>query len=187
MKLTPIIAALRARCPSLSQRVQGAAVIPPLSDLAPATLPVAYVIPAADQPAQQQSQTDYWQTLGEGFSVIVVTSCTAESLASGAALDTIDALRSELWLALLGFNPETENGEVLVYSAGQLLEADSARIAYQFTFSRQRTLSADDSRIAAEMAQLDDLNTIAIDINTLSPGNGPDNLTEHHSQITFSE
>ncbi len=187
MKLAPIIAALRARCPSFSQRVQGATAIPPLSDLTPAALPVAYVIPAADQPAQQQSQTDYWQTLSEGFSVMVVTSCTAESLASGVALDVIDALRSELWLALLGFNPEPENGEVLVYSAGQLLEADSARIAYQFTFSRQRTLSADDSRIAAEMAQLDDLNTIAIDINYLSPGNGPDNLTEHHSQITFSE
>ncbi|MEA7543813.1 hypothetical protein ONO12_26325, partial [Salmonella enterica subsp. enterica serovar Montevideo] len=34
-------------------------------------LPAAYVVPGDDSPGENKSQTDYWQELKEGFSVVV--------------------------------------------------------------------------------------------------------------------
>ena len=74
MKLTPIIAALRTRCSFFENRVAGAAQFKNLPDAGKMKLPAAYVIPGDDSPGEQKSQTDYWQTLKEGFAVIVFVS-----------------------------------------------------------------------------------------------------------------
>ncbi|MEO1739828.1 phage sal3 [Salmonella enterica subsp. enterica serovar Typhimurium] len=74
MKLTPIIAALRSRCPRFENRVGGAAQFKAIPEAGKLRLPAAYVVPAEDVTGEQKSQTDYWQDLTEGFSVIVVLS-----------------------------------------------------------------------------------------------------------------
>lgn len=67
MKLTPIIAALRSRCPRFENRVGGAAQFKAIPEAGKLRLPAAYVVPAEDVTGEQKSQTDYWQDLTEGF------------------------------------------------------------------------------------------------------------------------
>lgn len=74
MKLTPVIAALRARCPYFENRVAGAAQFKNLPEVGKLRLPAAYVVPGDDSPGENKSQTDYWQELKEGFSVVVILS-----------------------------------------------------------------------------------------------------------------
>ncbi len=74
MKLTPVIAALRARCPYFENRVAGAAQFKNLPEVGKLKLPAAYVVPGDDSPGENKSQTDYWQELKEGFSVVVILS-----------------------------------------------------------------------------------------------------------------
>lgn len=150
-------------------------------------LPAAYVIPAEDNPGDQRSQTDYWQDVTEGFSVAVVLDNTGDRRGQKAGFDAVDDVRSSLWKALLGFNPEPENGDIITYAGGQLLDMDRGRLYYQFDFTRQRTVSDDDGRIPEEMDQLDDFSVLAVDVDFISPGSGPDGNIEHHSEINLSE
>lgn len=83
MKLTPIIAALRARCPLFENRVGGAAQFKAIPEAGKLRLPAAYVVPSEDVTGEQKSQTDYWQDLTEGFSVIVVLSNERDEKGSG--------------------------------------------------------------------------------------------------------
>lgn len=59
MKLTPVIAALRARCPYFENRVAGAAQFKNLPEVGKLRLPAAYVVPGDDSPGENKSQTDY--------------------------------------------------------------------------------------------------------------------------------
>lgn len=48
MKLTPVIAALRARCPYFENRVAGAAQFKNLPEVGKLRLPAAYVVPGEE-------------------------------------------------------------------------------------------------------------------------------------------
>lgn len=102
MKLTPIIAALRARCPLFENRVGGAAQFKAIPDVGKLLLPAAYVVPADDTPGEQKTQTDYWQDLTEGFSVIVVLSNDRDERGQWASFDAVHDVRADIWKALLG-------------------------------------------------------------------------------------
>ena len=53
MKLAPIIATLRARCPEFQSRVAGAAQFKDLPEVGKMKLPAAYVVPGDDSPGEQ--------------------------------------------------------------------------------------------------------------------------------------
>lgn len=95
MKLTTIIAALRERCPRFEDRVGGAAQFKAIPDAGKLRLPAAYVVPSDDAPGEQKSQTDYWQDLTEGFSVIVVLSNERDEKGQWAAYDAVHDVRRE--------------------------------------------------------------------------------------------
>ncbi len=80
MKLTPVIAALRARCPYFENRVAGAAQFKNLPEVGKLRLPAAYVVPGDDSPGENKSQTDYWQELKEGFWGDTVVECVLNKL-----------------------------------------------------------------------------------------------------------
>ena len=105
MKLTPVIAALRARCPVFENRVAGAAQFKDLPEVGKMKLPSAYVVPGDDSPGEQKSQTDYWQTLREGFSVIVFVSNGRDERGQFASFDVVHEIRQMLFKALLGGKP----------------------------------------------------------------------------------
>lgn len=103
MKLTPVIAALRARCPYFENRVAGAAQFKNLPEVGKLRLPAAYVVPGDDSPGENKSQTDYWQELKEGFSVVVILSNGRDERGQFASYDVVDDVRQMLFKALLGW------------------------------------------------------------------------------------
>ncbi|QLR42783.1 hypothetical protein HV346_08905 [Enterobacter sp. RHBSTW-00994] len=186
MKLTPVIAALRARCPVFENRVAGAAQFKDLPEVGKMKLPAAYVVPGDDSPGEQKSQTDYWQTLTEGFSVIVFVSNGRDERGQFASYDVVHDVRQMLFKALLGWNPE-ERGNPITYSGGSLLDVNRHELSYQFDFVVENELGEDDTRQQGELNDLDDFKTLSIDVDFINPGNGPDDVIEHHTEITLPD
>ncbi|WP_038926706.1 phage tail terminator protein [Dickeya ananatis] len=184
MKLSPIVATLRQKCPKFAGRVAGAAQLKALPDVAKMHLPAAYVVPSNDDAGENKSQTDYWQDVKEGFAVVVVLNNTADERGQAAVYDAVHDIRTELWTALLGLNPEPENGDVIQYVSGQVVAMDAARLYYQFDFVRNREISEEDTRQNADLGELPDLTSVSLDVDFINPGNGPDGVIEHHTEFT---
>ena len=184
MKLTPVIAALRARCPVFENRVAGAAQFKDLPEVGKMKLPSAYVVPGDDSPGEQKSQTDYWQTLREGFSVIVFVSNGRDERGQFASFDVVHEIHQMLFKALLGWNPE-EDGNPIVYDGGTLLDVNRHELSYQFDFVVETEINEEDTRQYDELGDLDELKTLYIDVDFIDPGNGPDGNIEHHMEFTL--
>ncbi len=149
-----------------------------------AETPAAYVVPGDDSPGENKSQTDYWQELKEGFSVVVILSNGRDELGQFASYDVVDDVRQMLFKALLGWNPEA-CGNPITYDGGTLLDLNRHELIYQFDFSVISELTEDDTRQQDDLNSLDELQTLAIDVDYLEPGNGPDGDIEHHTEITL--
>ncbi|EFC4607182.1 DUF2313 domain-containing protein [Escherichia coli] len=177
MKLTPVIAALRARCPYFENRVAGAAQFKNLPEVGKLRLPAAYVVPGDDSPGENKSQTDYWQELKEGFSVVVILSNGRDERGQFASYDVVDDVRQMLFKALLGWNPEA-CGNPITYDGGTLLDLNRHELIYQFDFSVISELTEDDTRQQDDLNSLDELRTLAIDVDYLDPGTDAVNAPE---------
>lgn len=184
MKLSIIIGALRGRCPFFSGNVAGSAEFKNIPETGKMRLPAAYVIPADDNPAPQKSQTDYWQRVTEGFSVVVVLDNTRDQRGQAASYDAIDEVKKMLWKALLGMRPD-ENSDIVVYAGGQLIDMDRGRLYYQFDFTCDMEIGEDLTRQQEELSKLDEFKTLSIDVDFIDPGKGPDDVIEHHTEITL--
>ncbi len=68
---------------------------------------------------------------------------------------------------------------------GTLLDLNRHELIYQFDFSVISELTEDDTRQQDDLNSLDELRTLAIDVDYLDPGNGPDGDIEHHTEITL--
>lgn len=186
MKLTPIIAALRSRCPRFENRVGGAAQFKAIPEAGKLRLPAAYVVPAEDVTGEQKSQTDYWQDLTEGFSVIVVLSNERDEKGQWASYDAVHDVRQEIWKALLGWEPDPQAHEIQ-YTGGMLLDLNRHELYYQFDFTVKYEITETDTRQQDDLDGLPDLKTLSIDVDFIEPGTGPDGDIEHHTEITFQE
>lgn len=186
MKLTPIVATLRARCARFENRVSGAAQFKAIPESGKMKLPAAYVVPSEDVTGEQQSQTDYWQEVTEGFSVIVVLSNERDEKGQWASYDAVHDVRAEIWKALLGWEPDPEAYEIR-YAGGTLLDLNRYELYYQFDFTARFDISEVDTRQQDDLDALDDLKTLSIDVDFIEPGNGPDGNIEHHTEIHFQE
>lgn len=186
MKLSLVIAALRARCPTFGGNVAGAAEFRAIPETGKMRLPAAYVVPTEDVTAEQKSATDYWQNVTEGFAVVVVLDNTRDERGQAAGYDAVHDIRAEIWKALLGWEPDEDAGPVS-YSGGQLLDMDRGRLYYQFEFMLTREITEDDTRQQEDLRTLDEFRTAGIDIDYIDPGDGPDGHPEHHTEIHFSE
>lgn len=184
MKLTPVIATLRAHCLYFENRVSGAAQFKNLPETGKLKLPAAYVVPGDDRPGENKSQTDYWQTLKEGFSVIVMVSNGRDEQGQFAAFDMVHDVRQMLFKALLGWSPDA-GGAPITYDGGMLLDLNRHELIYQFDFSVDNELTEDDTRQKAELDALDEFKTLSIDVDFIDPGTGPDGIIEHHTGITL--
>ncbi|EMQ3496391.1 hypothetical protein WE673_001427 [Escherichia coli O16:H32] len=81
-------------------------------------------------------------------------------------------------------NPEA-CGNPITYDGGTLLDLNRHELIYQFDFSVISELTEDDTRQQDDLNSLDELQTLAIDVDYLEPGNGPDGDIEHHTVITL--
>lgn len=184
MKLSLIIGALRGRCPFFENNIAGAAEFKTLSETGKMKLPAAYVIPAEDIVTPQKTQTDYWQTVTEGFSVIVVLDNTRDLRGQAASYDAVDGVKKMLWKALLGMRPDSDS-DIIVYAGGQLLDMDRGRLYYQFDFTCDMEINQEMTRQQEELDALDEFRFVHMDVDFIEPGNGPDGNIELHTEINL--
>ncbi|OCG12817.1 hypothetical protein A9G24_08445 [Gilliamella sp. App6-5] len=153
MKLSHIVHTLRHFSPSFEGRVGGAAEFSAIKDTAFLKLPAAYVVPLDDSAQDNQSQTDYWQNVTEGFGVIVVLKPLDER-GQHEAYDIVENIKTELWRALLGYEPSPAHHPIQ-YDGGDLLDLDRGRIFYQFNFSAVREVGFEDTRQSFDLNAID--------------------------------
>ncbi|HDL7427663.1 TPA: hypothetical protein PXN84_004283 [Yersinia enterocolitica] len=182
MKLSLVIAALRLRCPSFEGRVSGAAEYELLLENGKMALPSAWIIPTNDTAGEQRSKTDYWQTITDGFAVVVVVSNSADQRGQKAAFDAVHDLRAELFKALLGWQPEPCY-DPIQYDGGNLLDTNRAHLYFQYDFSAKIEISEEDTRQWDDLQQLEELKQIMVDVDFMTP----DGTIEHKLNIPLND
>lgn len=131
MKLTPIVAHLRAACPSFVGRVAAGIDWDAVVESAQLALPAAYIIATADAATPSRAQNMILQDITDQFNVVIVLDTSDER--GQADNDILDDIRAELWRALVGWKPG-EKYTPIEYGKGALLHISRARVVYQFTF-----------------------------------------------------
>jgi len=191
MKLELIIAQLKTYCPTLTPNVAGAAQFKHLEEAANLPLPFAFVIPLDDNPQESRSQNDVLQSMTDSFAVVVAVSNTVDEKGQGGA-SSIDALRAELWKALLGWQP-TDRYNGIVYEGGSLLSVDRARLWYQFEFGAEMEIGQADGWQDIYAATLPHLDGVTIKLDAISPMAdpnvqypGPDGRIEHQVTVPIT-
>lgn len=142
MKLTPVIAHLRANCPTFAGRVAGAAQYATSKSATALRAPCAFVIPLDDAPESNGSKVGVRQQISESFGVVVAVSNEADEKGQ-AAVDQIHDLRSELWAALLNW-PPADGYDGLDYQSGALIDLDRHRLWWQFEFGARTEIDSSD-------------------------------------------
>lgn len=187
MNLTPIINALRKRCPTFERRFAGAAEWAGLTiEHAPA-MPAAYVVPLREDASENESQNGYYQAVTNTFGVIVLVSNAADVRGQGATA-TLESLKPELFRALLSWHqePKDEYSEI-VYEGGSLLYMDDARLAYQLEFSFETYLDLSDTYQQVELDGLPEFDGMYVDVDQIEPSatGRPDGRPEAHFKVEF--
>lgn len=187
MKITPIIAQLRSYCPSFAGRVAGALELAALlDDAAPLmALPSAYVVPTREDPQTPTTTAPYMQELEEKFDVVVALAPGDER--GQAVTDRLHDLRSELWLALLGWSPP--DCDPVEYDGGALLMLNRGRVIWRFGFTSMSVIGGirgpgDPPATWHDVEQdgMADLLRVHVDVDN---GSEPDGQIEHQLRITL--
>jgi len=168
MQLEPIIAALRARCAAtFGAYVAGAAEFKQLQENAALPVPCCFVIPLDDNPGEALALNSVRQMLQDSFAVVVAVSNVADEKGQGGA-HSIDAIRTVLWAALLGWRPaDRYNG--ITYQGGQLLAMDRARLWYQFDFGADMEIAPEDGWQEIDLATLPHFDGGTVKLDALDP------------------
>jgi hypothetical protein len=191
MDISLIIAALKQRCPSFANRVTGAAEYKRLAESVNLDLPAAYVIPLDDEAGEMQTSNGYLQEIRDAVAIVVVMSNAVDERGQ-TSISTVQALRSELWAALLGWMPDAVHGRI-EYEGGQLLDLDRARLYYQFEFSAPTEITESDTWQGISNAALTPFDKVSLTVDTIDPhdpnlgSTGPDGRAEATATIPVSQ
>lgn len=184
MKLAPVIAAIKSRCPSFANRVAGAAEFASLPQSANLAVPACYVIPLHDDPTPNKSQTGLIQEVKETIAVVVVVTNQSDERGQ-TAHEAIQDIKTELWHALLGWSNNEALYTPFEYAGGNLLRMDRARLFWQFEFSAEITIDATDGYISSRDAAYGGFTGATIKIDVIDPAfdknlasTGPDGRIE---------
>lgn len=169
LDLATIIQAIRQKAPSFAGRVAGAAEFQAAMDTEALQLPAAWVVPMADE-AEILAQNVALIRLTERFAVMVGVSNIADERGQ-TARGGIAALRTEIWRAILGWQPTADDGPIQ-YEGGDLLAMDRARMFYRLDFS-MASEGEIPSRQADDLAALGDLEEVRIKMDMIDPAADP--------------
>ncbi|MFJ2527148.1 hypothetical protein [Pseudomonas helmanticensis] len=134
MKLNPIVAHLKATCPTYAGRVAAGIDWDAVAESAKLPMPAAYVIAAADAASPSKAQNAVIQEITDQFAVVVVLDAGDER--GQEANDQLHDVRAELWRALVGWKPGPEY-TLIEYDKGALVFVSRARVIYQFLFTAE--------------------------------------------------
>ena len=172
MKLSPIVAALRERCPSFENRVGGAAEWAAVRESLNVKMPSAL------------SPNGYQQTVENSFAVILVVS-NELSEQGEEAYDSLDVLRQEVFHALLAWVPH-EDADRIEYGGSSLVMLDRYRLAYQLEFAFDTWLDRSDTWVPTRDNAMPDLKLLHIDVDFIDPSqkkDEPDGRIEHIVEV----
>ena len=184
MKLSPIVAALRERCPNFENRVGGAAEWAAVREALNVKMPSAFVVPLAETPDSQMSPNGYQQTVENSFAVILVVS-NELSEQGEEAYDSLDVLRKEVFHALLAWEPY-EDADRIEYGGSSLVMLDRYRLAYQLEFAFDTWLDRSDTWVPTRDNAMPDLKLLHIDVDFIDPSqkkDEPDGRIEHIVEV----
>ncbi len=131
MKISLIVAQLRAYCPAFSNRVSAGIDWDAVASSAKLSHPSAYVIAAGDEASANDVDNAIRQDITDLFDVILVLDSTDER--GQEASDLLHDLRASLWKALVGWKPGVEY-DPIAYGGGSLIFINRARVVYRFSF-----------------------------------------------------
>ncbi|MFD2264341.1 hypothetical protein ACFSM5_15665 [Lacibacterium aquatile] len=137
-----LIDRLRALATSFDQRVAGAADEAGVLSQQLAVLPAAFVHPVEDKAEAPIGDYHLCQHLAQRWAVVAVLDATADPLGYAAAADGFGIIRSEVWRALLGWQPSGDCGPVH-YIGAKVLKRDAARLWVGFTVEVPKLLTDD--------------------------------------------
>jgi len=183
MDLNLIITQLRQRCTTFDSRIAGAAQFKPIAEGTAMALPAAYVIPLDDNPEENRSPSGYQQKLKDGFAVVMVISNTVDVRGQDAKT-SVDALRAEIWKALLAWQP-TPDYDGVVYDGGNLLLMDRAYLYYQLEFSALTEISFEDTWQSVRDDELPFIEGVNINTDIQNPI--PDGVMENAVKIDLPD
>ena len=150
MDISLVIAQLRQFCPALQGRVGGAGdfetgveTVIQITD--PKTgkfaYPTAVVIPLEDEPGSNDLLDGNIQTVIETIGVIVEFDASADRRGQ-TAVSQVEAMKYQIFGALLNWNIDPERGaRGLYYAGGELLTFDRARLFWMYRMSFDATIS----------------------------------------------
>ncbi|WP_308583420.1 hypothetical protein [uncultured Pseudomonas sp.] len=131
MKISLIVAQLRAYCPAFSGRVSAGIDWDAVANSAQLSHPSAYVIAAGDDASANDVDNAVRQDITDLFDVVLVLNSTDER--GQEAADLLHDLRANLWKALVGWRPSVEY-DPIEYGGGSLIFISRARVVYRFSF-----------------------------------------------------
>ncbi|WP_454843405.1 phage tail terminator protein [Pseudomonas gorinensis] len=131
MKISLIVAQLRAYCPAFSNRVSAGIDWDAVASSAKLSHPSAYVIAAGDEASANDVDNAIRQDITDLFDVILVLDSTDER--GQEAADLLHDLRASLWKAVVGWKPSVEY-DPITYGGGSLIFINRARVVYRFSF-----------------------------------------------------
>lgn len=183
MQLSNIINQLKTNAPTFVNRIAGAAEYAALKSATNLIVPAAYVIPLDDGAEANKSQTGYRQTINDSFAVVVVLSNQVDERGQ-TAYDNLHALRQELWLALLGWKPDTDYDRI-EYQGAELLDIDRFRLDYQFEFNAQLDIDQAMTWQGVDIAAAPAFESVYIDLDHKDLP--PDGVIDHKIVIDWTE
>lgn len=177
MKLKSTIEALRARCPSFKNRVFGAVEFSGLINrISPEELPACYVFVANETPATaQRLENSYYQEIEANISVVIAVS--SDDIRGQSATDTIEDLKEEIFLAILGWSPTSDPKASYSYDGYQMLDSSMcpAVVFTQMLFNCTYAINVNMTRIPAQLeADTSELHSVGVDVDMISKDNKPD-------------
>ena len=168
MKLSTIINEIRTRCPDLDNRVYGLAEYANADETVDTVLPAVFVLPESDKPDEPTGTQKYRQVVDFNFLVTVRVSTETDEQ-GGEAFDAAMDIRTQIFRAILGWEPYGKTGEWVVYRGLQVEPMTRSRLDVSFAFSIEENLTDDDSRHGYDIDRLDDFLRVHTDVDLAKP------------------
>jgi len=147
MLISPIVAHVRATCPSFAGRVTAGIDWDAVANSTQLSHPSAYVIATGDQATANDLETGVRQNITDEIDIVVVLDTSDER--GQAANDLLHVIRSELWRALVGWSAGSDY-DLMEYDGGALVHINRARVIYRYGFAAEFQLGRNSQRDPAE-------------------------------------
>ena len=167
MKLAPIVAELRRRCPSFEQRVYGSVEFSSIETATNLAMPCAFVLPLGESTGERDSGNEYRQSVEQSVGVVVFVANSPDRTGFDA-YDGVEDIKAEILKAIVGWEANDESDEI-EYDGMSILEFNRARLAVQMEFTWPYDIVDPETRHGVDLASLPDLMEVGVKVDFLAP------------------